>query len=316
MLGMAVYDSEVSTDAASHYTVVYYSDDGGKTWSCSENDSRDVTLWKTVENSSFDWAEAKIVKCSDGTLRMYCSRNEYGCMLYSVSENGGETWSGMYSVAELQCAKSSFSIIEDTSNSGAYYMVWVNDNPCYLGSPFARSRLSLAYSEDGKNWQFLCDVERTAPYVWSDDLSVTSPVFQIIDPSIEVTDKYVYVSYGCSDKTLEYDNGYHNAQQIKIVRIEKEKLSVKEWNAYTLSDATFTSNVSLTKKPETEFSVGDSFTYAGGEILLTALDGTQTTVDTKRFYLFAEPDMTATGTKEVILFNRNGFSVTYTITVN
>ena len=312
-VGRAMYDSNVSSDVSDHYTMIYYSDDGGQTWVSSVNDTREVALLPEGQTNA-DWCEAKILKCSDGTLRMYCSRNEYGSMLYSVSEDGGQTWGRMYPVPELQCAKSSFSIIEDGSGSGVYYMVWVNDNPNIVGGIVARSRLSLARSTDGKNWEFLCDIERNNPYVWSNDLTVTSPIFQIVDPSIEVTEDYVYVSYGTSDRTLPHDNGFHNAQQIKVVRLDKSKLQARQWDAYTLSDTTYISTLTLPKQMDTTYSVGEEFSCID-EIEVTALDGTKKTVSAERFYLLSAPDMTTAGEKEIVLYNRNGFSVSYTITV-
>ena len=234
-------------------------------------------------------------------------------MQYTVSYDGGVTWNGMFPMAQMQCAMSSFSITK--GDDGMFYMVWVNDTPLFLGEHFARSRLSLARSEDGMNWEFLCDVERTAPYVWSNNYHVSTPVFQIVDPSITVTDDYVYVSYGCSDKTLEYGNGYHNAQRIKVVRIEKEKLSVKEWSAYNVSNMAFTQAAELTKTPQTIFERGESFVYSGGEVTVSALDGAQTIFDTKQFYLLHTPDMSTVGTYEIVLYNRNGFSVSYKIQV-
>ena len=165
------------------------------------------------------------------------------------------------------------------------------------------------------NWEFLCDVERNTSYVWSDDITVTSPIFQIVDPSIEVTDDYVYISYGTSDKTLEYGNEYHNAQEIKVVRIEKDKLKAREWNAYTLSNPSYVCSASMVSLMDTTFLLGDEFTYSGGLIQLVSLDGTKKLVNPEDFYLLEAPDMTTEGEKEIVLYNRNGITVRYTITV-
>lgn len=309
-----VFESATSTTVSGHYTAVYYSDDGGRTWSLSETDTRDILLDYEKNISTSSWAESKIIKCTDGKLRMYYSRNKLGCMQYTVSEDGGKTWSGQYPVPELQCPQSSFSLTQDSA-TGLYYLVWVNNAPYNYNAGFPRSRLSLATSEDGIHWKFLADVEHMSKDTFSDDVSVLNPLFQIIDPSIEVTEDYVFVTFGMSDSTLEQDNGTHNAQHIRMVRFEKDKLTVQEWNARNLANMSFTKEIALQTLPKQTFNRGEEFTYHGGSILMTALGGTTRTVDTARFYIYKMPDMTTAGKKTIVLYDRNGFSVTYTITV-
>ena len=66
-----------------HYTRVFYSDDGGKTWTESENDTRDITPNYTDDaDIYYSWTEAKMIMGSDGVLRMYNSR-QYDCIVYT-----------------------------------------------------------------------------------------------------------------------------------------------------------------------------------------------------------------------------------------
>lgn len=312
-VAICTYEDASTTKSSGHYTLVYYSDDGGVSWTASENDTRDILNGYKLDSS---WAESKVIRCSDGTLRMYYSRNELGCVQYTESYDNGVTWVGQGQIPQMQTAFSSYSIVEDDVEKGTYYMVWVNDTPLKLGAVFARSRLSLARSRDGKNWEFLCDVERVSPYVWSSNLTVSSPVFQIIDPSIKVTKDHILVTYGCSDRTLYDGNQYHNGSHIKVVRLDKDKLTSRAWDAFSLSSLTFTQRIELIALPQTQFAVGSQFFYEGGQIRLTALDESVTVCDTARFYLKEQPDMSYAGQKQITLYNRNGFSVTYTITVS
>ncbi|MBO7519995.1 MAG: exo-alpha-sialidase, partial [Clostridia bacterium] len=279
------------------------------------NDTTNV-LYASKNDSSSDWTESKVVLCDDGSLRMYYSRNALGCMQYTVSTDDGITWSGLYQVPQMQCASSSFSLIKDDSPLAGdtdYYLVWVNNEPVYLGSSFSRTRLSLAKSTDGKNWTYLCDIERMTPEVYSSDLTMTSPIFQIVDPSIYVNDDYVFVSYGCSGNS---GTSFHNALRLRIARIEKSALTPKSWNASNVSNMLFTQSLTLTAAPKTAFSLNETFTYSGGTVRITRLDGTVKDIDTSRMYVETKPDMTAAGQKTVVLYDMNGFSVSYSINVS
>ena len=314
-VGVRTYANAYTTTSSGHYTEVYYSDDGGVTWAKSANDTTNV-LYASKNDSSSDWTESKVVLCDDGSLRMYYSRNALGCMQYTVSTDDGITWSGLYQVPQMQCASSSFSLIKDDSPLAGdtdYYLVWVNNEPVYLGSSFSRTRLSLAKSTDGKNWTYLCDIERMTPEVYSSDLTMTSPIFQIVDPSIYVNDDYVFVSYGCSGNS---GTSFHNALRLRIARIEKSALTPKSWNASNVSNMLFTQSLTLTAAPKTAFSLNETFTYSGGTVRITRLDGTVKDIDTSRMYVETKPDMTAAGQKTVVLYDMNGFSVSYSINVS
>ncbi len=316
-----LYKSTLTTSSSSHYTRVFYSDDGGVTWKESECDSRDVsTTWNPDDVTSADWAECKIVQCDDGTLRMYLSRDSYGCLQYTVSKDGGVTWEGQYQIPEMQCAKASFNVIEDPSDRGTYYLIWVNNNPVIKGSNFSRSRLSLARSTDGKNWTFLCDIERMAEEVYGNDMDSTTPLFQCIDPCIEVTDKYVFVTFGRSDgtdptKITGSSTNYHQGLRLRVVRIEKEKLQDTEWNNYSISDMLFPKSIEVTKPIKVRYGVGEIFGFSGGIATVTALDGSKKEIDTGRLRLVEEPDLFTLGKQTVTLFDSHCIKTSYEIEV-
>lgn len=319
-VGVNTYKNQLTYSSSGHYTRVFYSDDGGVTWQESKDDTRDVTINYTEGNQSLEWCESKIIKCSDGTLRMYLSRAKYGCMQYSISHDNGVTWEGQYPMPEMQCAQSSFSLVHDTANPGTYYLVWVNNTPVKTGATFSRTRLSLARSTDGMNWEFLCDLERMSEEIYGNDMSNTSPLMQIVDPGVHVDDEYVYVTFARSDgtdptKITGSSTNYHNCLRGRMVRIEKSKLSAKEWGASNISDMLFVKSLEVTKPIKVRFGLGDLFSYVGGEVEATRLDGTTVTMDTSTLYLKEEPDMFELGKHEVVLYNANGTQVSYEIEV-
>lgn len=316
-----LFKSTLTTASSSHYLRVFYSDDGGYSWKESENDSRDISLtWNPDDVTSADWAECKIVKCSDGTLRMYYTRSPYGCMQYTVSKDDGVTWEGQYQIPEMQCAKSSFSVTQDVKNKGTYYLVWVNNNPVIKGSNFSRTRLSLAMSTDGKNWKFLCDIERMPEEIYGNDINSTTPLYQCIDPCIVTTDDYVYVTFGRSagtDPTKLTGSGtnYHQGLRLRIIRLEKQKLNERKWDVSTVSDMLFTKSIEVTKPIKVRYGVGDLFGFSGGEATLTAIDGTTKTVDTGRLHLVEEPDMYMLGKQTVTLYDSHCIKTSYEIEI-
>lgn len=235
------YTGESISPIKRHNTVVYYSDDGGHTWQESETCTDDLIL-ETGFADVPDYAETKLVMCSDYTLRLYCTRNHSRFMTYSESYDFGKTWSGLHSIRHMQCAKSSFSVMEDPYERGTYYMAWVNDRMCSRGNVSNRTRLSLARSYDGKNWEFLCDLERFAVRIADNYPGIYIPLFQVVDPVIEVFEDYIIVDSGVSARQSmqEYKPGstkaVHHEQRTCITRLEKSKLKAQPWNEYTVSD--------------------------------------------------------------------------------
>lgn len=224
-----------------HNTVVYYSDDGGCTWEASETCTNDL-----IEETGFsgvpDYAETKLVYCSDDTLRLYCTRNDSRFLTYSESYDFGKTWHGLHSIRHMQCAKSSFSVMQDPYEKGTYYMAFVNDRSWSRGNVSPRTRFTLARSYDGKNWEFLCDLERFATRIADDYPGIYVPLFQVVDPVVTVFRDYIIVDSGISARQSIEEckpgstKAVHHEQRTGIIRIEKSKLVAKPWNEYSISD--------------------------------------------------------------------------------
>lgn len=199
-------------------TVVYYSDDGGVTWHAATPRTSELTDKYDLSTDMAITMEGKIVTCNDGSLRLYFSKNNYeGCISYTESTDYGETWSGLYNT-EMQTPASSFNVQEDSNHPGTWYMVWVNDAPRTRMSISPRTRLSLARSIDGKNWEFVMDVDRMISTGGIMNVSHGHQIYQILDPSLFISDDYIYVTYGRSTKSSAEA---HNAQRLRLVRINK-----------------------------------------------------------------------------------------------
>lgn len=296
---------------AGHHTRVYYTDDFGKTWVGSDTDTRSVTPFYQ-EGDTSSWSESKVVPCADGTLRLYYTRNGYGNMVYTVSRDFGKTWEGFYSMPQFQCAKSSFSVCEDPYNPGTWYLAWVNDSPTSLGSLQNRTRISLARSTDGMNWEFLMDLERMDVVATVQ----TAALHQILDPSILVDQDYVYVSYGRSvEQSRPGTNVTHNEQRARVTRVTKSKLKVQGWNDATLADSNFPAKVEIGTMPQTKYGLNDLFTLEGGTLKVTALNGRVTEIPMLGYTPLTTPDMYTLGKKTVTLSHPNGFAVPFDIRI-
>jgi len=291
-----------------HYTRVYYSDDFGVTWQASETSTKEI-LPGYQEDVSSTWAESKVIQCSDGTLRLYYSRNYLGCMQYTVSEDEGKTWSGFYQMPELQCAMTSFAVSQDTD--GTYYMAWVNNKVNYLGNQDPRCRLSLAQSEDGKNWTFLMDCERMTETMSAEN---GKELYQILDPSIYITDEHLFITFGRSETEQNETTG-HQAQRTYLIRVEKDKLVEREWNASNIADMTYPAKVEFAESPQTKFGVGDFFQYSG-TLKLTGLDGVERTASiASSCTVMNEPNTFKLGKETVQMYFKNGYNLSYEIEV-
>lgn len=223
-----------------HDTLVYYSDDGGVTWQHSENRIYDL-LQFSEEEILPEWCESKIVGCKDGSIRLYASRTRSRYLCYTESMDYGKTWSRIYEVPEMQCPLASIGVCEDKFEKGTYYMCWVNNAPHCYGGGHPRIRLSLARSRDGKNWSYLCDVERNCMRLSDTPEMLYTPLFQIIDPCIYVNEKYVFISFGSSvrgakSRKWATDQSSHNEQRIKVVRFKKYYLKERPWSGANIND--------------------------------------------------------------------------------
>jgi len=213
------YEGSARPDGRQVFCEFFYSDDNGKTWTKSETSS-----W-TIEGNDNQvyFGECKMLECADGTIRMYNSWNDYGCIVYSESTDGGKTFGPLVKMSEFVCARSSMQFVRDpyADNDTTYYMVWVYSEPISEGSPMARSRLSLAKSTDGKSWEYLGDLWR-----WESNYTVSGAhVNHIVDPFVQVTEDYVIVGTGLSEQMASgYDYPYHQGQRQHIWSIKKDSL--------------------------------------------------------------------------------------------
>jgi len=202
----------------------YYSDDNGATWTKSETDS--WTFGGKDDNNVQFFGECKILECDDGTLRIYNSWNDYGCMVWSESKDGGVTWSELYKMPEFVCARSSMQFCRDTyaDNETTYYMVWVYSPMIENHKPMTRSRLSLARSFDGKNWEYLGDLWR-----WEHRHRISSHLAHVVDPFVMTNETHLICGSGfCEHAEIMRKDGYHHAQRQHIYSIAKKDLKATE----------------------------------------------------------------------------------------
>jgi len=221
-----VQDKSKPVDGRIVFCEFYYSDDNGKTWTKSETDS-----WELPGNENEAWfGECKILECSDGSLRMYNSWNDHGCIVYSESFDRGVTWGELIPIRELASTRASMQFHRDlyADNDTTYYMVWVYCKTASLSSPaMPRSRLCLARSTDGKNWDFLGDLWR-----WEHHYSTfgNGSFAHAVDAFVKTTKDRVVCGAGfCEHDMLEGESGckFHNAQRQHIWSIPKSELEAR-----------------------------------------------------------------------------------------
>ena len=275
---------EINGNKVKNLELYYYSDDNGMTWTKTKYAS-----WELKGNeSTVSFNESKIVDCADGTVRMYNSWNYHGCMVYSESTDGGNTFGPLVLMPEFVCTNSSMQIVRDpyADNPTTYYMVWVN---CGV----YRSRLSLARSEDGKNWSYIGDLWRWETAYRRNMVETKAPLNHIVDPFIACTKDSIIVGTGLSEHLpIEGDasHAYHGAQRQHIWTIEREMLGTgKPINKYTDIDkgapyyeaVTYVSNRKLfTGTSETTFAPDTTMTRAMFVTVLGRLDGADVSVYT------------------------------------
>ncbi len=306
-LPIAIRNPDAAGNILGHYVRFFYSDDGGYTWTESENDSRDLIPFYNNSQST-TYAEGKIIQCSDGAVRYYQTRNKTGSTIYLESKDYGKTWTEFGKIPYMQAPVGSFGIEEDPYNPGTYYMAWVNCFPTALGAILPRTRLSLARTTDGKNFEFLTDVFRT-----SDFDAEYNDIRQIVDPSVCVTKDYVHVTYSVAAK---YANSAHNALRIRYCRLEKDNLSAHAWNDATISDTTAPEKIEVGKLPQTKFGYADLFNTTGMEIKVTALNGAVTTETPKEYFLVdGEPNMFKLGKQTVRMMSKYYMFLEYEIEI-
>lgn len=297
-----------------HWEEVYYTDDEGATWQKSAYDTRQISALNHV-------CESRIVSCADGDLRMYCSWNDSDCVRYYESHDNGVTWEGEYALPKLACARSSHALMEDPYEPGTYYMLLVYNEAVTWGAIFPRTRLVLLKSTDGKNWDFLMDCKR-----WDDvtDDRLTN-INQIVDPSVTVTEDYVFVLTGWSEQT---SGGSHNLQKQNILKLRKVDLTPYETWPENYAEEKDIIHIRATAPTKTGYNVGEELDLTGGFITVSYYDGTSETVSlidsnvkitepdlTIRYTsVFAAPDMSVSGEK-ILRVDYKNFADTFRITV-
>ncbi len=231
-----VTDRSKPNDGKIVFCEFFYSDDNGKTWTKSETAS-----WEIKGNETEAWfGECKILECADGTLRMYNSWNDYGCIVYSESIDGGKTWGPIVTMPEFVCAKSSMQFCRDpyADNDTTYYLVWVNSEQeagtSGAASTMTRARLSLAMSTDGKSWSYIGDL-----WHWQMNyrLGGNNIVAHIVDPFVAATEGAVIVGTGLAEYipvSGDNSNG-HGAQREHIWVIDRDTVgeTAKPINKFT-----------------------------------------------------------------------------------
>ncbi len=205
----------------------YYSDDNGKSWYKADMGSLDI---KDNGNTTF-FGENKLLECADGTIRMYCSWNRMGNIVYSDSTDGGMTFGPLQNLEGFISSHSSMQFVRDPygPTDTSYFMVWVYNigerDPIHP----VRARLCLAYSTDGKEWEYIGDIWRWESR-WRGGY-VSAPICHLVDPFIKLTEDYIITGSGISEK---FGKDYHNEQRQHIWAIRRDTLpSGKKYNKNT-----------------------------------------------------------------------------------
>lgn len=245
-IGVRTCDNDMPVySGVSHDTFCFYSDDGGHTW----NKSNWVSdIFGRNGGYIIDWCESKVIHCDDGTLRMYCSRNSSRFFTAIESKDLGKSWERVVPIRQIQCSKASFGIDKDPQNPNTWYAACVNDTPLARGNTQNRTQLSLYRTHNGKDWEFLTDVQRFGVRFADEPDMENRPIFQIVDPCVHVDDKYVYVTWGnsisCSRGAASGNQVANpagskvanNEQRPHFARFEKDKLIPHPWSAATIAN--------------------------------------------------------------------------------
>lgn len=136
---------ETNAPPATDGVWIYYSDDGGQTWTQS------ATFPRGLE-------EGKVVGISGNTVKAFF-RTRLGALYESTSTDNGVHWSPT-TPTSLVSPLCSFNVERDPA-TGYYYMVWeYEDIGLYPDQTWPRSRVSLAVSYDNTaTWKFLMDLD-------------------------------------------------------------------------------------------------------------------------------------------------------------
>lgn len=215
---------------------IFYSDDGGYTWTKSKTDIYTIT-------SHINYCESHVVQLKKdvvdltgrilpaGTLLDYTTYNADDSMRYHVSFDGGVTWEGDYAIPYITVCGMNTCTIEWDEETQAYYLATQYNIRGTLRSGHGRHRVALMRSYDGYNWEYLCDVDR-----WG-DLSDTDRghIMHCVNMYLDITDDYVFVCFSRSERFAETT---HRIQEGRMFRFDKDKLTAyEEWPAeYAVKD--------------------------------------------------------------------------------
>ncbi len=309
---IAFRNVSVTGGVLGHYARIFYSDDLGATWTESEQCTKDV-IPNYNDSTTTTWAEAKIIACADGSIRFYQTRNVTGSVAYMESKDYGKTWTEFGKIPYMQCPMGSFGIAEDPENIGTYYMAFVHNTPYQLGNAFPRTRLTLAKTTDGKNWEYVTEVERSTGWT-SFNSSGNNEVRQFLDPGVCVNEDYIYVTFGRSNRVEKGE--WHNNQRPRLVRFEKDKLTTRPWDDSTVVDTCYPQSIAIKTLPQTKYGYGDLFSTIGMEIDVTAVNGRVTTEGPKTYFLVdGEPNMFKLGKQTVRLMSKYYMFIEYDIEI-
>ena len=212
----AKYNGVVGGVERTTISEIYYSDDGGESWTVSKNNAATTT-------NMLRYAETNVIRATDGTLVQYCSYNPSDCMRYSISYDNGATWEGDYALPQIPGGVVSFCVKEDPYAPGTYYMVTVYNFAVSYNNGYPRHRISLFKSTDGYNWDFLCDVDR-----WGDiSDGGRHDIMQNVNMYMTITEDYVFPTFARAER-YSAENA-HNIQFGRIYRFDKTKLEVQEF---------------------------------------------------------------------------------------
>jgi len=135
-------------------TIVYYSDDDGRTWQHNKDGHLfAMTHWTTVHAHT---CEPTLAEVAPGQL-LLLMRTALGRLYQSWSHDNGETWTRP--LASPLAASTAPAQLRRLSN-GHLLVVWNQESPEEVKKGCARTRLSAAISRNGGTvWEFFQNVE-------------------------------------------------------------------------------------------------------------------------------------------------------------
>ncbi len=270
------YDNRGNDFTKKVFCEYYYSDDNGLTWNRSETGSHEI---EGAKDEKF-FGENKLLQCADGTVRAYCSWNILGNIMYAESTDGGVTFGPFKELEGFKSSHSSMQFVRDPygPTDTTYYMLWCYDDGVDQNGLPKRSRLSLAYSTDGQNWDYIGDIWRWECRWRGGSNSIA--ISHIVDPFINVTEDYIVCGTGLSEK---FGSDYHNEQRQHIWSIPKASLpaarTINKFTDVPLGTSYYSAINFVTEKglfngtSETTFSPSTTMTRSMFVTVLGRLDG-------------------------------------------